>query len=147
MGNLNIDIQMLSNKIDQIVSEAKYLSIYEFIQQGLKITTIRRFTQKQKGIFAISTDILRDICVVIDRNKNTDSSYLYELNYILQRFVNDHIDIFDTQVLTKIGITRGTLKNMRKNKYGCPYNISTLVKYAKLIDDWREKYYEKSVQA
>lgn len=146
MKHLDSDIKALSEKINQIVLEAKELSIYAFIQQGLKITTIRRFTQKQKDIFAISTDILRDICKVIDSNQNTDISYLYQINYFLGEFVEKHIDVYETQVLTNIGITRGTLDKMRKNKYGCPYNISTLIKYAKLINDWRENSDEKSVQ-
>lgn len=147
MKDLEKDIEQLSIKLEEIVEEAKAYSIYDFIQEGIKITTIRRFIQKEKSIFSISTDTIRDICLVIDNKNTKNKAYVYEINHVLSEFVESHIDILDNKTLTDIGITKGTLDKMRRNKLGMSYNLNTLIKYARMIDDWRGDQREEPIQA
>ncbi|WP_150879537.1 hypothetical protein [Staphylococcus aureus] len=146
MNELESDIQKLKNNINDIVETAKKYSIYDFISGGIKITTIRRFVQREKDIFSISTDTLREICKRIDELSEETFSYLYELNYYLEVFVNKYIDITETKKLVDLGISRDTLKRMRKNEKGKPYYLNTLFKYAKLIENWRDNCAEESIQ-
>lgn len=147
MEGLEKDIEQLSIKLEEIVEEAKIYSIYDFIQEGIKITTIRRFIQKEKGIFSISTDTVRNICLVIDDKNTKNKAYFYEINHVLSEFVESHIDILDDKTLTDIGITKGTLDKMRRNKLGMSYNLNTLIKYARIIEDWRGNQREEPIQA
>ncbi|MGJ7589091.1 hypothetical protein [Staphylococcus shinii] len=147
MEDLEKDIKQLSVKIEEIVEEAKMYSIYDFIQEGIKITTIRRFKQKEKSIFSISSDTIKNICLVIDNKSTKNKSYFYEINDVLSEFVESHIDILDNKTLMEIGITKVTFDKMRRNKLGLSYNLNTLIKYARIIDDWRGNQREESIQS
>ncbi len=145
MSELDNDIKNLEDTVDNIIEIAKKYSIYDFISGGIKITTIRRFTQREKDILSISTDTLRKICKRIDELSDNTFSYLYKLNYLLEDFVNKNIDVLKTKKLVDLGISRETLKRMKNNEEGQPYYLNTLVKYARLVENWRCTSVEKPV--
>ncbi|MDW4502943.1 hypothetical protein QI113_12160 [Staphylococcus saprophyticus] len=145
MSELDNDIKKLEDAVDNIIEIAKKYSIYDFISGGIKITTIRRFVQREKDIFSVSTDTLRKICNRIDELSDNTFSHVYKLNYLLENFVNKNIDVLETKKLVELGISRDTLKRMKNNAKGQPYYLNTLVKYARLVESWRCTSVEKSV--
>lgn len=145
MSELDNDIKKLEDAVDNIIEIAKKYSIYDFISGGIKITTIRRFVQREKDIFSVSTDTLRKICNRIDELSDNTFSHVYKLNYLLENFVNKNIDVLETKKLVELGISRDTLKRVKNNAKGQPYYLNTLVKYARLVESWRCTSVEKSV--
>ncbi|HDK8139675.1 MULTISPECIES: hypothetical protein [Staphylococcus] len=136
MNSLEDDILAIEYIVEEIRSISRGISIYIFIDNGIKITTINKFRQKQANAFAFSNTTIKKICSIIDQQER-NTSMLKGFNEVIDDFIKKRIMIYDLQTLRSLGLTYKTLIKFKKNRAEDTYHLFTLIKYAETIERWR----------
>jgi len=135
--SLEESVQQLEQHILDLISASKRHTFTKMVMGNIPSATLYNFTYMvQENPLAINSNTLKKVAVRLDELESCNH-YYKDLQKEVSHFIKTYIMVDTIGELMKLDLNYVTLHKIKDVKLNTPYRMTTLVKYAQIVEEKR----------